>query len=281
MSSGGSSAPSSQVVRQETTPPYLAPYLQDIAARTQAVSREPYIPYKAPRIAGFTPQQVSVMEEAATFERPQEYAQASEIYGGMGRLEGPSGIEQYMNPYQQAVTDTALRTAREEAARQRGVEQMGLAAKGSAGGSRAAIMDAMRESKLTQTLADTQARGRAAAFADARAAQQQQATGLMGLAAQRQASDTSRLKTQQQYAAQPQALQQQILQQRYADFLRQRDYPKEQLAAYSAAIRGFPMPRSTSEVTYAREPSLGRDLAGLGIAALGTGMRLSGSGGIA
>ena len=56
--------------------------------------------------------------------------------------------------------------------------------------------------------------------------------------------------------------------QRYADFLRQRDYPKEQLDFYHRMVRGLPGDTKSSLTTYGREPSLGREMAGLGLAAL-------------
>jgi hypothetical protein len=45
-SGGGSRGPSTQVVKQETIPAYLAPYMTDIAARAQGISRSlPDVPW--------------------------------------------------------------------------------------------------------------------------------------------------------------------------------------------------------------------------------------------
>ena len=268
MGGGGSRGPSTQVVKQESIPEYLQPYMQDIAARAQAVSREPYIPYGGQRIAGFTPGQMAVMGETGDLRTPEQYQQASALYRGMGEMYGPYGIKSYMSPYQQAVTDTAIRSAREESDRQRAQAALEAARSGTTRGSRQAVMDAMRESQLTQSVADIQARGSQTAFDKARDAQLASAQGLMALGGGQQKADLARLSAQATAAGAPQAMQQQIYDQRYGDFLRQRDYPKEQLGAYSSVLRGFPTPISSQQQTYAREPSVGQQIAGLGIAGL-------------
>lgn len=275
MSGGGSrsSGPTKQNVIQSNVPEYLQPYMQDAAARAQAVSREKYIPYGRQRLAGFTPEQsMAFSQMGGTQVMPAQFQQAADIYSGMGRLEGPGGIQQYMNPYQEAVTERAIRSAREEAARQRGEAQLGVAARGSAGGSRQAIMDAMREAKLTRSIGDIQAEGSARAFDQAREAQRISATGLAALAPAMQKAELTRLSTLQQAGAAQQALRQQMLDQQYADFLRQRDYPKEQLRTYSGVLRGFDAPASSTQLTYERPPSMGQQLGSLGIAGLGAYM---------
>ena len=275
MSGGGSrsSGPTKQNVIQSNVPEYLQPYMQDAAARAQAVSREKYIPYGRQRLAGFTPEQsMAFSQMGGTQVMPAQFQQAADIYSGMGRLEGPGGIQQYMNPYQEAVTERAIRSAREEAARQRGEAQLGAAARGSAGGSRQAIMDAMREAKLTRSIGDIQAEGRAQAFDQAREAQRISATGLAALAPAMQKAELTRLSTLQQAGAAQQALRQQMLDQQYADFLRQRDYPKEQLRTYTSVLRGFDAPASSTQLTYERPPSMGQQLGSLGIAGLGAYM---------
>ena len=272
MSSSGSAraaSPTTQVVQQKNIPDYLQPYMQDVAARAQAVSREPYVPYGRQRLAGFTPEQMTAFSQMGELQPAAPFQQAADIYSGMGRLEGPGGIQQYMNPYQEAVTERAIRSAREEAARQRGEAQLGAASRGSAGGSRQAIMDAMREAKLTRSIGDIQAEGRATAFDQAREAQRISATGLAALAPEMHRADLTRLAALQQAGAAQQALRQQVMDQQYADFLRQRDYPKEQLRYYGAALQGIDAPVSSTQLTYERPPSMGQQLGSLGIAGLG------------
>lgn len=83
-------------------------------------------------------------------------------------------------------------------------------------------------------------------------------------------ADQARLGLQTSTAAQQQALDQQRLDQNYQDFLRQRDYPAEQLQQYSGLLRGVPVTPSSTTTTYAPSASIGSQLlgGGLGAAAL-------------
>jgi len=83
-------------------------------------------------------------------------------------------------------------------------------------------------------------------------------------------SDQARFGQQTSTAAQQQALNQQRLDQQYQDFLRQRDYPMEQMQQYSSLLRGVPVGLNSTSTTYAPTASLGSQLVsgGLGAAAL-------------
>ena len=94
-----------------------------------------------------------------------------------------------------------------------------------------------------------------------------QTLGQLGTAQQQ--ADLQRLTAQEAVGAQQRAMEQQILDQRYADFLRQRDYPMEQLGYYSALLRGLPMQMGSTTTTYAQPPSLVSQVAGLGLAGYG------------
>lgn len=95
------------------------------------------------------------------------------------------------------------------------------------------------------------------------------ATGLGALGAQEQASNLARLGAQSQTAAQQQALTQTQLDTAYQDFLRQRDYPQEQLGFYSNILRGLPVQLASTSQTYQAPPSIGSQIGGLGLGALG------------
>ena len=62
--SGGSSQP--QQVESKTyqsrLPEYAEPYYHNLVGRSQALSYEDYIPYKGPRVAGFSPEQLGAQE---------------------------------------------------------------------------------------------------------------------------------------------------------------------------------------------------------------------------
>jgi hypothetical protein len=84
-----------------------------------------------------------------------------------------------------------------------------------------------------------------------------------------QAADFQRLQAQEATAAQQRALEQQRMDMAYSDFLRQRDYPMEQLSYYSSLLRGLPMQLSSAQTAYQAPPSFAQQATGLGLGALG------------
>lgn len=81
--------------------------------------------------------------------------------------------------------------------------------------------------------------------------------------------DISRFGLQQQTAAQQQALNQQLLDINYQDFLRQQDWLPNNLQNYSSLLRGVPVQMNTNTSTYAQQPGIGQQLLGTGLAAAG------------
>ena len=69
-----------QVVKNETIPDWLRPYVTDVAQRGQALSREAYQPYQGQRVAGFDPMQTKAFEQIGAMQRPGELGQAGDIY---------------------------------------------------------------------------------------------------------------------------------------------------------------------------------------------------------
>lgn len=100
----------------------------------------------------------------------------------------------------------------------------------------------------------------------AQANQSAQTLGNLGSAQQN--AEQARLGMQQSTAAQQQALQQQYLDTAYQDFIRQRDYPMEQMQQYSSLLRGVPVAPSSTTTTYAPNASLGSQLVSGGVGAL-------------
>jgi hypothetical protein len=105
-----------------------------------------------------------------------------------------------------------------------------------------------------------------------------QTAGQMGqtlgnLGQYQQQANLQRLGAQGAAAGEQRGLQQQYLDQAYADFLRQRDYPMERLGQFSNILRGLPVGLSSTQTTYATPPSftsqaLGAGLGGLSVARL-------------
>lgn len=96
----------------------------------------------------------------------------------------------------------------------------------------------------------------------------QSAQTLGNLGQLQQQTDLQRLQAQQAAAGQPQALEQQYLDQMYADFLRQRDYPMEQLGYFSNILRGLPVGLASTQTTYGQSPTAFQQLAGAGLGGL-------------
>lgn len=101
----------------------------------------------------------------------------------------------------------------------------------------------------------------------AQAGQMGQLLGQLGETQQQM--DLSRLQAQSAVGEQQQKLNQQYLDTAYADFLRQRDYPMEQLGYYSNLMRGIPVGLGSTATTYAQPPSMTAQIGGLGLGALG------------
>jgi hypothetical protein len=91
--------------------------------------------------------------------------------------------------------------------------------------------------------------------------------GQLGTAQQQ--SDLARLQAQAAAAGQTRSMDQQLLDMQYADFLRQRDFPMEQLGQFSSLLRGMPMQMGSTQTAYAPPPSMLSQVGGTGLAGLG------------
>lgn len=91
------------------------------------------------------------------------------------------------------------------------------------------------------------------------------------LGSQQQQADLARMQFQQQIAAMPQELQQQIINQAVQNFALAQEAPYQRLAQYSGLLRGYATPTMTTEA-YRSSPSPASQLAGLGALAYGASM---------
>ena len=190
---------------------------------------------------------------------------------------------QMMSPYYQGVVDVQKREAIRDAEKTQLGANLAAARQGTYGGARQLLAQTERERALGTQLGDIQSRGLQAAYEAA--AQRGQMLGQLGmqglgmglqgaqqlgqLGAQQQQTDLARIQAQAAAGAEQRQLQQQHLDTAYADFLRQRDYPMEQLGYYSNLLRGVPVQLGSTSTTYAQPPSLASQVSGLGLAGLG------------
>lgn len=284
--SGGSSQPTSQTIQQNTIDPAMVPYYTNLASRAQAVSNQAYTPYKGQRIADFTPLQQQAFQGVAGLQRPEMFGQAQQAYQTAGQFTpgefGTAEAQKYMSPYQQAVTDIAVRNAREEAARQMAMSgaSRGL---GAAQGSANAIMNATIGRYAARDIGDLVAKQQQDAYMNAQqqyerdrqarefASQMglQSGQGLAALGTAQQQADLARLQAQRGAGAEQQALEQQKYDTAYQDFLRQRDWQREQLSWLSGIVHGLPTQSASSTMTYQQQPGAAQQIAGYGLGALG------------
>lgn len=310
---GGKGGGSSTTTVQQSVPKELVPYVRDVIEQGREVAALPYIPYAGERVAEFTPAQRQVQQEVMGLRTPEQFqtamsgAQGTGALGfgtaqaGLGRALsytpgtfGRGEAAYYTSPYQQAVTDIALREAQRAADIQSRDIGLRAAGRGTTGGSAEALQRAELGRNLMQQRGDIQARGSEAAFLraqeqferDRAAAAQaaglgaqvgtaglgtslQSALGLGELAGAKQRADLARLEAQRQIAAEQQAREQRILDMRYQDFLAQRGYPREQISFLSDLVRGNAPLFGTVQQTTQPLPGFGQQLLGYGLGALG------------
>lgn len=287
--------------------PYVERMLGKSEALTD-IGQNPYQNYGGQRIAEFNPTQQAAFQEAISRQSASQLAPATGLatasglgsLGVAGQMAGagqryasqatnPFATQAYMSPYIQ----NALQPQLEEMQRQyaiTGQQEKGRATgAGAFGGTRQALMQA--ENQRNKNMAMNQAIG--LGYQDAfRAAQQAQQFGAnlglqgyqgalsglgqagqagsaLGQLGQTQFAQESALNAERQkIGAVQQAQAQQSLDLAYQDFLKQRNYPYQQLAFQSDMLRGLPLSQAAQSI-YSAPPSMGSQLGGLGMTALG------------
>lgn len=290
MCSSSEPQPTNQSVTQTTIPEYAKPYAEKMLGKTEALTGAPYQAYQGERIAGFTPMQQQSFQQTANLQPSKQIGTATQMSGlaGLGALgagqqyaqqaTNPYSMQAYMSPYMESALAPQLR----EAARQSAIEgqknQAQATMQGAFGGSRSALIEAERQRNLGQTQADIYSRGMQSAFEDARRAQQfgstlglqgyqtaGQMAGQLGQLGQAQfGQQKDIIQGLQSAGAQQQALEQKRLEQQYADFAAQRQYPYQQLSFMSDMLRGLPLSQY-SQTMYQQPASPLGQLAGAGL----------------
>jgi hypothetical protein len=273
---GGGHTTSTGTTYTSPVPEWLQSEQKDIVARGMALGQQPYQAYTGERISQFTPLQRMAYGAAEQQGVAGQLGAATGLAGlaGMSSFRDPGTAGSFMNPFiEQALTPQLQGLARQ--AQIEGTRQQGEATqRGAFGGSRDAIMRAEREKNLLSQQADVLNRGYAQAFDtaqqqfNAERAAQLQAAGQLGQLGQQQfGQEMDIMGRQREFGADQQAQIQRILDQQYADFQAQRDFPYQQIGFMSDLIQGrggstrqvYPQPGATPVQT----------LAGLGTAAIG------------
>lgn len=311
--------PTSSTVTQTNLPEYVQPYFTQLLNSGQSTTAQPYQQYNQPRVAGLSSLQQGAVNQAGAMAGnvPKAFSQGQQLLGSAynqasqaGQFELPqitsqnfdsNAAQQYMNPYQQNVTDITTN----EMNRQFGIQ--GLARKtaqnqaGAFGGYRADLQDSEAQRNQNSVLGNTvgqlnyqgyqnaeqqfnadQAARQAAQSGNAGNMLQQGALGLQGAtAAGAMANQLAQLGIQQRgfqqqdlgnmqtLGALQQSTAQDALNAAYADFQSRVNYPKQQLNWMSGILHGVPVQPSQDSTTYQPPPNLYSQLAGLGLGAAG------------
>jgi len=304
---GGGGGPSQTTSYTTNVPEYAKQPFMEMIGKGIALSEAPYQAYGGERTAQFTPLQQQAFGQAETQQVAPQLGAATGLTG-IAALQGLNAqfdpyatgqftsqtAQQYMNPFMQNVVDIQKREAQRQSQIGQTQDQARAVQAGAFGGSRQAILQAERERNLAQQLGDIQATGSQAAF---QAAQDQfnreqqmreqsrqfgagfgmeglrtalSGAGQLGQLGQQQfGQEMDIMGARQQMGTTQQQQIQRILDQQYADFQAQRDYPYQQLGFLSDLLRGT---GSSSRSLYTvPQPSTTQQLAGLGTAAIGLG----------
>jgi hypothetical protein len=275
-------------------PEEVAPFAEDVLTEAQDYYRmimdQGYDPYTGAVIAPQTVEQEEAQAGLAALGRGAQgtalQQEALDLQRQQGERFTPEVAQEYMSPYQRAVTDIEKRKAVEDFERNimPQFEAQAVRAGGMSGlGSRAGVQAALLGENLQQRLGDIEAKGLQSAFLNAqqqfqdqkrREAAQAQQTAALGPAMFSQGlAQQGALQT---VGEQRQNVAQQALDEQYYKYLEQKAFPEEQLAKYSGFVYGNPLLAQrdvTSTATAGRnvnQPSTGAQLLGTGLAAANT-----------
>ena len=267
----------------------------------------PYSTNPQDYVAGFSPMQQQAQSTAANMQVPGQYGAATgqtmqdiNQFGRLGQQMGQAGnqyaqnatngsIGAYMNPYIQQSLAPQLQLANQQYGIQGAAQQGAATSAGAFGGSRNALQQGLNQQN--QMLAQNQliSQGYNNAFNQAQQAQQfganlglqgQQAQAgalasqmggasqLAGIGGQQLAAQQGIANLQNQYGAQQQNQQQNVINQAVQNYATAQQYPYMQLGQLNAMLRGLPMQQSSTSM-YQAAPSTVSQLGGLGIAGLG------------
>ena len=281
---GGSKQPITTTnVVSSKLPPEIAPYVKQIltegAAQFEAEKAAGYQPYTGDTSAQLTAEQEQALTGLGGLVGTQqpfldEAAQA--VRGATDQFTGDIA-QQYMSPYQQAVTDIELREAdrRFQGTTMPNLEAQAVNMGAMSGlGSRAGVEMAEAQRSQNQLLADIQAKGQQKAFDTGRdefnrqqARQREMAGDLSMLGTQNFTSGLAELGALKSAGEERQEISQNALDEAYFKFLEERDFPKENLAEFSQLVYGNPLTKQTTSTTQTPQLSTGQNLLNLGVGA--------------
>lgn len=264
-------APTGTVITEEGLSAEIAPFYKDLLEKSQALHdsriEAGYQPYQGQTVADLTQDELTAREgiRGLVGSQQADYDEARRLYGLQTEKFTADTAQEYLNPYQQAVTDVALRKAEEDFSRRvmPKFEKFASDAGGMSGlGTRAGVQVGSLGEAFMQNLSDIQTKGSAAAFDAGRAAFEAQkrregmtAERFPALAAQEYGTQAKELAGLTAIGEDERARVQTSLDENYKDFLEERRFPEEQLQRYQSTIQGFPNLKNEIVTTSTRQPT--------------------------
>ena len=275
-------------------PDEVAPFASDVLTEAQdyyrMIMNQGYDPYTGAVTAPFTEEQTEAQAGLAALGRAGQgttlQQEALDLQRQQGEKFTPEVAQEYMSPYQRAVTDIEKRKAVEDFERNimPQFETQAVNAGGMSGlGSRAGVQAGILGEGLQTRLGDIEAKGLQSSFLNAQQQFQNQKAREAGQASQTAALGPAMFSqglaqqgALQTVGEQKQNIAQKALDEQYFKFLEQKAFPEEQLAKYSGFVYGNPL-LSQRDVTSTAQsgrnfnaPSSGAQLLGTGLAAANT-----------
>jgi len=269
----------SETVSGTDIPQWVSQGGQELFEQAKHLATQPYPGYDQQRIAGFAPRETQAFDMAAanvgSYQPYMNQAQTG-LTQAMTQW-GNAPAQQYMNPYQQNVTDIAAR----EYNRNMDIQQANLRGQatqgaGGFGGTRQAVLEAEMDRNRALGLSDLQLKGQAQAYDNAQrmfTADQSRMLQGAGLAPQIGASaqqlglaDAAAIEN---IGAKERGLEQQSLDTAYQDYLEQREYPFRQTNFAVGVLKGIPYETQSWGSQQSMTPQLGTSPFGQAAGALG------------
>jgi virulence-associated protein VapD len=204
---------------------------------------------------------------------------ATTLAKGLGDKFTTDTAKEYMNPYQQAVTDVAKRKAREDFEQtMQGIGRKAVGA-GSFGGSRQGVVESEAISDLGQRLSDIQTLGSQQAFQDARKAFEAQkarerlsGSALASLGQQAPQQALKELTALSGVGEAGRGMEQSKLDLAYQNFMDRQRFADDALAGYQSTLYGYPYQPFAKQTQGFSQPSSFQNLMGI----VGAGAKLFG-----
>lgn len=238
---------------------WYGPYITDYLNKQQALSGMGFTPYSGQLTAGPSNLQTQAFQGIGSLTVPEQYQKATTALEGYMPTVGT--VESYMNPYLQNVLDPQLREARRQADISRMNTASRLAQAGAFGGGRQAIMEAEGERNLATQLADITGKGYAGAYDTARAQRlaelglgQAGAKSLADIGTATQTAGLQNLAQQLAAGATQRDIEQQGITADYGQYLREFQYPQEQLTKFGEALKAAPAYTTFASNVYGQVP---------------------------